>query len=55
MSGSGHLSKLTIIVAGGRWHWSAVKVQTDGVIKLPKAILRLRLTLPSPWGNEVLN
>lgn len=34
---------------------SAVKVQTDGVIKLPKAILWLRLTLPSPWGNEVLN
>lgn len=34
---------------------SAVKVQTDGVIKLPKAILRLRLTLPSPWGNEVLS
>jgi hypothetical protein len=33
---------------------SAVKVQND-VIKLPKAILRLRLTLPSPWGNEVLN
>ena len=29
---------------------SAVKVRTERVIKLPKAILRLRLMLPSPLG-----